>query len=80
MSSKILFFSAPWCGPCKLVKNALTDEVRNRLNIVEIDVSKSPKKSAEYQILGVPTFVKFEEEKEVFRKVGGMTIEELESL
>ena len=80
MSSKILFFSAPWCGPCKLVKNALTDDVRKRLNIVEIDVSKSPKKSAEYQILGVPTFVKFEEEKEVFRKVGVMTIEELESL
>ena len=59
---------------------ALTDDVRKRLNIVEIDVSKSPKKSAEYQILGVPTFVKLEEEKEVFRKVGGMTIEELESL
>jgi len=57
MSSKILFFSAPWCGPCKLVKKALTDEVRERLNIIEIDVSKSPEKSAEHQILGVPTLV-----------------------
>jgi thiol-disulfide isomerase/thioredoxin len=80
MSNKILFFSAPWCGPCKIVKKALTDDVRERLNIIEIDVSKSPKKSAKHQILGVPTFVKLEEEKEVFRKVGGMTIEELESL
>ena len=80
MSSKILFFSAPWCGPCKLVKKALTDEVRERLNIIEIDVSKSPEKSAEHQILGVPTFVKLEDEKEIFRKVGNMTIEELENL
>jgi len=80
MSSKILFFSAPWCGPCKLVKSALTDDVRERLNIEEIDVSKNPEKSAQHQILGVPTFIKLDSEKETFRNVGSMTIEELEKL
>ena len=76
----IAYFTASWCGPCKLVKKALTDEVRERLNIEEIDVSKDPEKSAKHQILGVPTFVKIEDEKETFRKVGSMTVEELENL
>ena len=33
MKKEILFFSAPWCGPCKQMKNMLDESVKKELNI-----------------------------------------------
>ena len=74
---KILFFSAPWCGPCTQMKMTLSESIKNELGIEIIDISVNMEKAAEYQVMNVPTFIKLEDGKETARKIGAVTIESL---
>jgi thiol-disulfide isomerase/thioredoxin len=78
--SKILFFSAPWCGPCRQMKTMLNDSIKESLNIEIIDITLDTDMSIKHQIMNVPTFVKIENNKEVARKMGSQTIESLKKL
>lgn len=80
MNTKILFFSAPWCGPCKQMKNRLTENIKNELSIEIIDISEDAVKSCKYHVMNVPTFIKVVDDKEVSRKVGLMTIDSLRGM
>ena len=77
MSTEILFFSAPWCGPCRSMKQTLNENVRNELNIKLIDITEDMELAANHQIMNVPTFVKLVDGQEVSRKSGAMTIQSL---
>lgn len=74
---RILFFSAPWCGPCTQMKMTLSESIKNELGIEIIDISVNMEKAAEYQVMNVPTFIKLEDGKETARKIGAVTIESL---
>ena len=80
MSTEILFFSAPWCGPCRSMKQTLNESVRNELNIKLIDITEDMELAANHQIMNVPTFVKLVDGQEVSRKSGAMTIQSLKKL
>ena len=77
MSKQILFFSAPWCGPCRQMKTMLNESIQNELNMEIIDISKNMDKATEHKVMNVPTFVVLEDGKEVSRKIGGTTIDAL---
>jgi len=80
MDTQILFFSAPWCGPCRMMKSTLNESVRDDLNIKVIDISEDMDTATKYQVMNVPTFVKLVDGKEVARKIGSTTIETLKTL
>jgi thioredoxin 1 len=80
MNTEILFFSAPWCGPCKMMKSALSEDLMSELNIRVIDIAADMELATEYQVMNVPTFVKLVDNQEVSRKVGTTTIEKLRNL
>ena len=80
MSTEILFFSAPWCGPCRSMKQTLNESVRDELNIKLIDITEDMELAANHQIMNVPTFVKLVDGQEVSRKSGAMTIQSLKEL
>ncbi len=80
MKEEILFFSAPWCSPCKHMKTMLTESIRHELNLKIIDITKDMEIAAEYKVMNVPTFVKIKDDKVVSRKVGTTTIEKLKLL
>ena len=80
MKEQILFFSAPWCGPCKSMKSMLSESIRNELNIKIIDISEDMEIAAKYEVMNVPSFVKIKDDKIVSRKVGSTTIEKLKLL
>ena len=80
MDTQILFFSAPWCGPCRMMKSTLNESVRDDLNIKVIDISEDMDTATKYQVMNVPTFVKLIDGKEVARKIGSTTIETLKTL
>ena len=77
MSKQILFFSAPWCGPCSQMKTMLNESIQNELGIEIIDISQDIEKATKYKVMSVPTFVVLKDGKEVIRKVGGTTIDDL---
>jgi len=75
MMKKIYKFSATWCGPCKMLSKTLAT-IESPIEIEEIDIDKNPELTTQYKIRGVPTLVLIEDDLEVKRKTGVMTIEE----
>jgi len=80
MKTELLFFSAPWCGPCRQMKSILNENIQNELNIKIIDISKDMETASKYHVMNVPTFVKVQDGKVVSRKIGSTTIENLKLL
>lgn len=62
-------FWADLCGPCKAM-NPIVDEVSKVLNTVKINAEESSGLAAEYGLRSIPTFILFEDGKEVYRVVG----------
>ncbi|OEU14145.1 hypothetical protein FRACYDRAFT_189178 [Fragilariopsis cylindrus CCMP1102] len=57
----ILYFTATWCPPCKLIKpvyESLSDEYPN-ISFGKIDIDDNQDSAMEYEISSVPTFLFF---------------------
>jgi len=80
MNREILFFSAPWCGPCKQMKTMLSESIKTELNIKIIDISEDMDLASKHQVMNVPTFVVLEDGEEKNRKIGSTTIDGLKVL
>ena len=80
MKKEILFFSSPWCGPCRQIKSMLNENVIEELNIRMIDISENIEIATEFKVMNVPTFIKLVDSKEEARVVGSTTIDGLRKL
>ena len=71
-------FYASWCGPCKmlgLVLEKFDDE--NIVPILKLDVDEAKDVAEEYKVFTIPTLIIFENGKEIKRKVGYQSLDEL---
>jgi len=76
---QVLYFSAPWCGPCKTFKpvvESASSELGVHVNYVNVDYDASlPQK---YSITSVPTIIILGATgDELYRKSGVMSKDEL---
>jgi thioredoxin-like negative regulator of GroEL len=76
---QILYFSAPWCGPCKAFKPVM-ESLQSEMSITFIDVDSSPQTAAQYNVRSVPTTILVENGTEIGRAVGAKTKEEIRAL
>ena len=68
----IKYFSASWCGPCKVTKPIIS-ELKNEvsgLTVDFIDVDENYEESLKYQIRSVPTIILERSGLEVDRIIG----------
>ncbi len=72
----VLKFAASWCQPCKALSLMLENQPGGE-NIEEIDIDKDMDRAIEYHVRSVPTLIMLEDGKEIKRKTGLPTHEEL---
>ena len=73
---KILRFTASWCQPCKgLAMNLMSAELDIPIEVIDIDAYSDV--AVEYGIRSVPTLVMLDENIEVKRSSGVMTVQQL---
>ena len=73
-------FFATWCGPCKMLGLVMEKfDSKGVIPIVKVDIDENVVLANEYQISSVPTLIIFENGKEVKRRAGFMSAEDLES-
>jgi thioredoxin-like negative regulator of GroEL len=75
----VFYFTAEWCGPCKKTRPIVEEMKREGFEFQIIDADYEQLLVKRFEIKSVPTFILFENEKEVARMTGAKTKEELQS-
>lgn len=71
-------FYATWCGPCKMLGLILEKfDEEKVIPILKLDVDEEKKVAEKYKVFTIPTLIIFENGKEVKRKVGYQSLDEL---
>lgn len=69
----LLDFYADWCGPCKMaepVLEELSNQYKDKLVILKLNVDENPQTSAKYGVMSIPTTILFKSGNEIGRQVG----------
>jgi len=75
-------FWGSWCPPCKMMAPILEEldrEYNGRIKIKKINTDRNPKATEKYEIMGVPTFIVFQNGKEISRLVAAQTKDRLKA-
>ncbi len=76
----LVHFSAPWCGPCRMIEpllNSFQAQWGKRFKLIGINADENLKLSSQYQIRTLPTLLFFQEGKVVHRLEGMYQREQL---
>ena len=68
-------FWAEWCGPCKAIAPSLeeiSEELKDKLKVVKVNVDENPKVSQSYSIRSIPALMIFKNGIKVSEKVGAL--------
>ena len=66
-------FTAPWCGPCKMVDpivHQLAAEWENKLKVLKCNADENPNVLVTYSVMGLPTVMLFKNGKMIERASG----------
>ena len=80
---QVLYFSAPWCGPCKMFGPAFDEVVAkfgDEIVVSKINVDEKQEVAADYAIRSIPTVIMLKGKNELFRHTGVMPKNHLEDL
>lgn len=72
---QILYFTASWCGPCKLLKPKI-QAMQSRFPITILDADTNAEALSKYAIRNVPTIIIVQGDREVARLIGNNITEQ----
>ena len=57
MNKGILFFNAPWCQPCQVLKPVIEQLGRDGINVKSINTEYDAANTERYQVKSIPTLI-----------------------
>ena len=78
---KFLYFTAAWCGPCKILKPKI-EALASELPITILDVDANKSTAVEYSVRNIPTIIMIDENGTVLNRLIGnnITVDALKEL
>jgi thioredoxin 1 len=79
----LIEFSGSWCVPSqqqKILLERLAEECDGEFKFGNINVDQNPKVTSQYQIMGCPTLIMFNEGKVIQRRVGAQSMKQLKEM
>ena len=78
---KILYFSAPWCGPCKQFGPVMDRISQTGILVEKVNIDNVPALAAAYNVCSVPTVVVVDRSgNEINRSVGMLSESQVRQL
>lgn len=78
---KFIYFSAPWCGPCRMFGPVMQRIADSGIPVEKIDVDKAPQVAAAYMVKNIPTTVLTDAQgQEISRFVGAKSEQEVKEI
>jgi len=75
----VFYFTAEWCGPCKKTRPIVEELKKEGYQFQIIDADYEQLLVKKFEIKSVPTFILFNNKKEIKRITGAQTREQLEN-
>jgi|TARA_R110000744_G_scaffold311782_1_gene419214 thioredoxin 1 len=75
--SKIIYFTAPWCGPCRAL-GPVMDKLSLTIPVHKVNIDNDTEKSTAYSVRNVPTLIKVDDNNnEIKRMVGNKSEQDI---
>jgi len=75
---KLIYFSAPWCGPCRQFGPVMDRVSQSGIPVEKINVDKAPQVAAAYIVRSIPTTIVADDwGREISRFVGAKSEQEV---
>jgi thioredoxin-like negative regulator of GroEL len=73
----IIYFTAEWCNPCARTRPFAEELVHDGYNIKFVDADTETQLVKDLEVRSIPTFILFEDGKEIARMNGAKTKQQL---
>ena len=73
---QLFYFTAPWCGPCKMLSPVM-DQVSQSIPVEKINIDYEIDRAKSANVMSVPTVVLAENGQEIRRFVGARSYEQV---
>lgn len=70
---QLVYFSAPWCVPCRWF-GPVMDEI-TKLPVLKVDVDQDPDLAMQYSVFSVPTVILIDGPREIARFTGARSLD-----
>ena len=79
---QVLYFSAPWCGPCRMFGPAFDETVAefDDIDVQKINIDEELILAKQYEIMSIPTVVLEKDGVQLFKAKGVMPKTQLKDL